>query len=392
MNLLTDVNLKVSLHESKGYAIFLSLLPVLMMHRTPGMSLGLSTMLIAAGMVYAGCVIYVHWQRIDLNKIFVFIPYLLYAGYSGNGIYRLLAMAILVHLLAICSGAVHYGRLKSMLIGVACVASGCVLLQHLLHWTVGLDLQFLYKFTMLESLQRCGYNGIFDTYHYKGMYRPAAFFLEPSHFAQYSFVGLCACLFSTAQTKWKQALLITAGMFATTSGIGFVLTSCIWLWWRLTKIEDFPIIHKVLLFLGVCVLAACILFVLYQIPFFESIISRFLDTPEGEVNAVDGRTFGWGLLFEGKDFGELFWGYGADTLPPYFLTGMMEQLYVYGWLGVGLLFMYLTWLCLFTKELARIVSILFFSLYFVAGVSGFVHVIFYIGTILTCYIFQYEEG
>ena len=54
--------------------------------------------------------------------------------------------------------------------------------------------------------------------------------------------------------------------------------------------------------------------------------------------------------------------------------------------------MYLTWLCLFTKGLARIVSILFFSLYFVAGVSGFVHVIFYIGTILTCYIFQYEEG
>ena len=392
MNLLTDVNLKVSLHESKGYAIFLSLLPVLMMHRTPGMSLGLSTMLIAAGMVYAGCVIYVHWRRIDLNKIFVFLPYLLYAGYSGNGIYRLLAMAILVHLLAICSGAVHYGRLKSMLIGVACVASGCVLLQHLLHWTVGLDLQFLYKVTMLESLQRDGYNGIFDTYHYKGMYRPAAFFLEPSHFAQYSFVGLCACLFSTAQTKWKQALLITAGMFATTSGIGFVLTSSIWLWWRLTKIEDFPIIYKVLLFLGVCVLAACSLFVLYQIPFFESIISRFLDTPEGEVNAVDGRTFGWGLLFEGKDFWELFWGYGADTLPPYFLTGMMEQLYVYGWLGVGLLFMYLAWLCLFTKGLARIVSILFFSLYFVAGVSGFVHVIFYIGTILTCYIFQYEEG
>ena len=332
-----------------------------------------------------------HWQRIDLNKIFVFIPYLLYAWYSGNGIYRLLAMAILVHLLAICSGAVHYGRLKSMLIGVACVASGCVLLQHLLHWTVGLDLQFLYKFTMLESLQRCGYNGIFDTYHYKGMYRPAAFFLEPSHFAQYSFVGLCACLFSTAQTKWKQALLITAGMFATTSGIGFVLTSSIWLWWRLTKIEVFPIIYKVLLFLGVCVLAACSLFVLYQIPFFESIISRFLDTPEGEVNAVDGRIFGWGLLFEGKDFWELFWGYGADTLPPYFLTGMMEQLYVYGWLGVGLLFMYLTWLCLFTKGLARIVSILFFSLYFVAGVSGFVHVIFYIGTILTCYIFQHEE-
>ena len=60
MNLLTDVNLKVSLHESKGYAIFLSLLPVLMMHRTPGMRLGLSTMLIAVGMVYAGCVIYVH--------------------------------------------------------------------------------------------------------------------------------------------------------------------------------------------------------------------------------------------------------------------------------------------------------------------------------------------
>ena len=56
---------------------------------------------------------------------------------------------------------------------------------------------------------------------------------------------------------------------------------------------------------------------------------------------------------------------------------------MYGWLGVGLLFMYLGWFCLTSRGFARIVMILFTSLYFVAGVSGFIPVIFYIGTVLT---------
>ena len=392
MNPLTDINIRVSLHQSKGYAIFLSLLPVVMMYKTPGTGMGLATTMVALGMVYAVCAIYVHWQKIDLTRLFFFIPYLLYAWFASNGMYRLLTTAIFIHLLAISSGAVHLEKLKNMLIGVACVASGCVILQQLLHLVLGLDVQFMYKFLMIDSLQPVGYNGLFEPSHGKAMYRPSAFFMEPSHFGQYAFLGLCACLFGTAEVRLKAALFISMGMFATTSGIGFVLTGAIWLWWGLTKMEDYPAIYKVCLFVGVCFFAALLFFILYQIPFFESIVSRFIDTPEGEVNAIDGRTFGWALLFEGKDFWELFWGWGPETLPTYFLTGLMEQLYMYGWLGVGLLFMYLSWLCLFTTGLPRIVAMLFFSLYFVAGVSGFIPVIFYIGSILTFSIFQDEEG
>ena len=47
MNPLTDINLRVSLHQSKGYAIFLSLLPVVMMYKTPGTGMGLATAMVA---------------------------------------------------------------------------------------------------------------------------------------------------------------------------------------------------------------------------------------------------------------------------------------------------------------------------------------------------------
>lgn len=382
MNPLTDINLRVSLHQSKGYAIFLSLLPVVMMYKTPGTGMGLATTMVALGMVYAVCAIYVHWQKIDLTRLFFFIPYLLYAWFASNGMYRMLTTAIFIHLLAISSGAVHLGRLKAMLIGVACVASCLVFVQQLLHLALGLDLQFMYKFLMIDSLQDVGYSSLFEPSHTKGMYRPSAFFMEPSHFGQYAFLGLSACLFGTEKVRLKEALLISMGMFATTSGMGFVMTGATWLWWGLSKMEDFPAIYKVCLFMGVCITAILLFFMLYQIPFFQSILSRFIDTPEGEYNAIEGRTFGW-AYFENKDFWDLFWGFGTDSLPKVYFTGFMEQLYMYGWLGVGLLFMYLGWFCLTSRGFARIVMILFTSLYFVAGVSGFIPVIFYIGTVLT---------
>ena len=90
--------------------------------------------------------------------------------------------------------------------------------------------------------------------------------------------------------------------------------------------------------------------------------------------------YGCGLAFE---IPEGYMGFGTDSLPDVYFTGFMEQLYMYGWLGVGLLFMYLVWLCLSSRGFARIVMILFTSLYFVAGVSGFIPVVFYIGTVLT---------
>ena len=390
MNPLTDINIRVSLHQSKGYAIFLSMLPIVMMYKTPGTGMGLATTMVALGMVYAGCAIYVHWQKIDLTRLFFFIPYLCYAWFASNGMYRLLTTAIFIHLLAISSGAVHWGRLKKMLIGVACVASCCVLLQQLLHLALGLDLQFLYSFLMIDSLQHEGYSSLFEPYHGKNMYRPSAFFIEPSHFGQYAFLGLSACLFSTEKVRYKEAILISVGMFATTSGMGFVMTGAIWLWWGLSKMEKFPVIYKICLFVGVCIIAALLFLILYQIPYFQSILSRFIDTPEGEYNAIEGRTFGW-AYFENKDFWDLFWGFGTDSLPDVYFTGFMEQLYMYGWLGVGLLFMYLVWLCLSSRGFARIVMILYPSLYFIAGVSGFIPVIFYIGTVLTFVRSQDEE-
>ena len=43
MNPFTDINIRFSVEQSKGYALLMAFLPIVMMYRTPGLAVGLST-------------------------------------------------------------------------------------------------------------------------------------------------------------------------------------------------------------------------------------------------------------------------------------------------------------------------------------------------------------
>ena len=79
MNPFTDINIRFSVEQSKGYALLMAFLPIVMMYRTPGLAVGLSTSLIALGMIYALCVIYLHANRINLRFILPFSIYIIYS-------------------------------------------------------------------------------------------------------------------------------------------------------------------------------------------------------------------------------------------------------------------------------------------------------------------------
>ena len=387
MNLLTDVNIHVALHESKGYALFLGLLPVVSLWAVPGLSVGLATTLIALGMVYAGCVLFRHFREVNLSILLVLMPYLGYVFYIGPGEARLLSIAIFLHLAAISTGAVCMQRLRSVLETIAMAAAVLTILQQLLFIATGLKTQFLLNAFLIPAHQMPMHDSLFSAVMSDGMYRPSAFFEEPSHMAQYCILGLASCLLHPVPAL-RRALLISAGLMACTSGMGMVLTFAIWGWWGLSHMQGRSLFQKMSIFVGSAAAAIVLFAVLYQIPFFENIFNRFMGTSETGYNAIHGRTFGWDAFFTKKTFAELLWGGGPDSLPKMYLTGFMRQLCLYGWVGVTLLFLFLGRLIIGLKGLPAVIAICFTSLYFIAGVSGFIPFIFYVGCILTFHFAQ----
>lgn len=387
MNPLTDINLRVSLHQSTGYALYLACLPLIAMYKTPGLSVGLATSLIAVGMIYAGCVIYRHIQKVDLSILMALLPYLTYVFFNGSSDAKLLTIAILVHLSAISTGAVDANKLRYYLENIAVAAAFLVVIQQLLHYGAHLNVRFMFTDLLIDGMKEEG--GLLSQSEGAGLYRPSAFFHEPSHMAQTCIIGLGSCLFQETP-KIKKALFITMGFLACTSGMGIVLTAAMWGWWRISH-EDKGAVYKVSIFVGVAIALVLAYFVLDQIPFTHSILNRFVGTDEGNYNAIKGRTFGWDILFAGKDFWELFWGFGHEALPKFYLTGFMSQLLVYGYAGVILLLVYLGRFIWGSQGLARTQAIIYTSLLFIANIIGFVFLIFQTGVIIALN-YQYSHG
>ena len=382
-NPLTDINLHVDLHRSKGYALLVAILPVVQLIITPGLQVGLATTIIAATMVYAGCVAYRHSTRIDPSIMLAALPYLLYVYYRGETEERLLAVAITTHLVAFSTGAVCPQRLRTIAENVAVAAALLAVAQQLLYFGTGLKIQFLLNEFIIPSHRMAMHESLFSgTVESSGLYRPSAFFEEPSHMAQYSLVGLVSCLFRD-EARTRKALPISTGMFACTAGMGIVLTFAIWGWWRLTAMKGASLNRKVALFTTAVVCLPLLFLLLNEVPFFAHVFSRFMDTPEGEYNAIEGRTFAWDLLFKGRSFDDLLWGEGPAAEQKYYLTGFMKQLFMYGWAGVILLYTFLLRLVMGTHGAARTIAIAFSGLYFIAGVSGFIPLIYYTGCIVT---------
>lgn len=381
MNPFTDINIRFSVEQSKGYALLLAFLPVVMMYRTPGLAVGLSTSLIALGMIYALCVIYRHASRINLRFILPFSLYIIYTFFKGNAQTQLLSIAIFVHLAAITTGAINGRFLRRVVECLSMAAAIGVTIQQILHIFLGVDLQMMYSSLMIESLQHVGYSDMFGESLGNKMYRPSAFFMEPSHLAQYCSVGLASCLFRD-RAEIKKALLVTLGLMMSTSGIGIVLVFAVWVWWYLSKMENQTLLSKVIIFVGAFLVAGILLAVLYQIPFFQQIFGRFIGTGDGDYNAIEGRTYVWKYV-KMMNSEDLIWGMGDDNLPLGFLTDFVRQLLAYGIVGCSLFYLTLVNLMLSNKGLPRTLIIMYMALTFVSNQAGFILLIFQVGTILT---------
>lgn len=371
--------------QSKGYAVFLAVLPLIMMYHAPGLQLGIGSLLIAVGMVYAGLVVVRNFSKVQWSLVILLSFYLAYVAFKSTGANILLSLAIWVHVAAISTGIINDKTLRRIVESLSVIAAFCVILQQMVHLFTGVHIPMVNTDWLITDMQD-NYAPLVATgmSEADAMYRPCAFFLEPAHFSQYVMFGLGSTLFQL-KPNLKKAMWISLGLFATTSGMGFVIVFAIWGWWYITsnKYQNNRRFIGRLVLIVVAMLLAVML--LNNIPYFERIISRFTGSGDSDYNAIEGRLFFWDKIFGGLRSGDLVTGYGDNQqyqLEDVYMTGFMKVLYMYGIIGFTLLSIFLLYVLKKVHIEAKAFVLIYIGLLFLANLTGFIPMIFNFGMFL----------
>ena len=315
---------KLTIEKGKGYALFIALLPVLMMYKVPVVGIGVSTALIIALSFYSAAVIFSdilrNGGRLRVSKLVLpFVIYLLYvvARSTGETVNMIQTLLIIVHILAFSLGAVNAAFLKKCTVTVAVAASGLTLLQTAFYYTFNIHLPCIAPDLCLDSLWYYRDSILTGFQETGNLYRPSAFFLEPSHLTQYAFVALLLCLFH-GKRNIPAAICISAGMIATTSGMGILLTAGIWFLFLLESVRRSNLSGK-LVKLSLFALGSVLVFlVMMQFGFFRSAILRIfspIEYSQDSYNAIWGRTLYWNKYISPMQGSQLLFGLGYVNLP-----------------------------------------------------------------------------
>ncbi|MDO4836538.1 MAG: hypothetical protein Q4B07_08830 [Clostridia bacterium] len=213
-----------------------------------------------------------------------------------NIVFRLALAAL--YLFAVC-GCINIKRFISAAATIAAAACMLVIIQTACYYLLHRHLQiaptglFTDKADAWILLAQTGRIGV--TQQMGNLYRPSAFFMEPSHMFLYTFPHLCIVLLSPYKNRIKRrlAILFSIGLLLSTSGMGIVVTVGVWgIYFALSSGRKNQLRLKNLFLPGNSIIVLLFLVItvgtLVGIPLLRQSILRFLDfTTSG---AVAGRT------------------------------------------------------------------------------------------------------
>lgn len=380
----------ITFRQGFGYALMLALLPVIMMYKVPGINMGLSTVLIAVSMFYAGIVILCRAKKVNFSILTPIYLYLMWniARSDGNIQSVFLCIAIMVHLTAISTGIADVRTMKKVIINMSCIAAVAVIFQQLCYTLFSIQVPMLATDLLLNPLQgyglRFGEAGV--------VFRPSAFFLEPSHLAQYCFIGMALCLVDKESWNIKRAAIISIGIISTTSGMGIGMVIAAWGYYFISRLKGVGLLTRINRFFLYGFISIILIAVASQVPIVQYTLTRAFTTDTGEMNAITGRLFWWDTYIEPMSSEEIVTGFGHDSIPEKYFTGIMEMIYGYGMICVALFYWVLIDFFRKGNILVRFISLMLAVLMIVANLSGFISVIFYFGVIITLICEQKKEA
>lgn len=216
-----------------------------------------------------------------------------------------------------------------------------------------------------------------------GLYRPSAFFLEPSHLAQYFLVYLCYVLYAEKnRLKRTWELGVTAlGIICSGSGMGIVMLIALVALWGVWRLQQDPVRT---FFAGSLVLIAFIM--LLNTTFMQSVFSRLLtDNVDYGGNAIQARIGEGYTVFLQLDISNQLFGAGFGNVPSFFLNGIAYMLNTVGVFGIFLLLFSILRIFFRAKLWAKWVLICYVILLSASQMFSVDGIVYYIGiAYLTC--------
>ncbi len=285
----------------KFCAFILAVSPILQHYKGPVQNAGFTVLLLIIPWLTLRFFTRLRGGYVERNCLIAVVPILLFEIYCAvvhpSGMMRMFYQFFMIWLfICIAGGTVNLKVFLRIAIAIVTVAAGLLLVQYASHYVLHRTIN-LRPFNLLVSESNIWVRHAERGLRAGALYRPAAFFLEPSHLFLYSFPILAVLLLSPGMTGWRKirAIIITAAMVLSTSGMGIVAVIGLWglyfLFYRNNEEKRAITLGKI--FSPKTITIAVVLLIAlgvayFNVPIIARTINRILASTEGS-SAIDGR-------------------------------------------------------------------------------------------------------
>ena len=310
--------------------------------------------------------------------------------YGSCGLFGIASLWIIL-LINLCFSSREVFKLdtfKKVIVTVSIVATIIMIVQYILFYVFGINWlpipKNIYRPDIIEEYYTK--SNIFLTGLDHGLYRPSAFFMEPSHFSEYAIVGLALELFyAKDKTSFRIPVILTAGIVLSTSGLGILCAVIAWGYKlfiaKTTTSKKIKRIFAVILALSV------MYFILDSIGIANLILSRF-GTSNISSSGFNSRFGDVTKVFSQFDTWKMLFGEGYDSQAKFWLSGWFSVARQVGLIGVIALVSILISIGKRTNVEGRWLLIIYAFLLVVAEVSSFSNMVFYLTPVIACGIVE----
>lgn len=355
---------------------------------------GISVLVLGLPYIVLGLLAKLQNEKISGEKIiFPLVLFSLYKAFIHEVNFMGIAQAIVIviYYFAIAEGVINLRSVFKSASRIAQLASVLIIVQYVCHYVLGFHLKLVPVSLLLpESSQwiagaetgQVGINGIRSE-----LYRPSAFFLEPSHMFLYVFPILFVFLLSPNMDKWRKkiAILLTVGLFLTTSGMGIGVSCFAWvLYWGFNsgKLNNIKLKNVFRIKNLIMLITFCVVFIVlcFTVPFFRDSIVRIFVGESGGSNAIEGRTAQGFNLIANLTGMKLLIGVTSTTAGIQFnMAGFVATLYKFGIIGTFLSYAFYVKNAICQKVPYKwIAVVIVFVSFFSAHTHGIFYMLYYV--------------
>lgn len=332
-------------------AFLLAFTPIFQHYKGPIYNLAISTLIVVFCYFFMKLIVVIQYRKISFYELLPVIPWVLFSIYKviahGTAFVEFMEYFILIVVyIAGAAGCINVKHLITCASKIAIGASICLVVQYICFYLMGFHLTLVPVSLLLPSSSQWiggAMTGLISITGRRGnLYRPSAFFLEPSHYFLYCFPIMFLLLFSPDRSKKKLrwAMLISLGMVLSTSGMGIAVTAGAWgLYFATTGKKEYKlsnILRPRNIFL-IAVILVVFIIAYYNVPFLNQAVNRIFYANKGGSTAISGRTEKGTALIRGMRGLTLVFGNSDSTSGiSYNLSGFVATMYKYGIIGTVL--------------------------------------------------------